>query len=170
MIENINEHTVVEILEQMVEGDEVIDDAATHQWFRNALDKYRDNCIKFDAQAEEMAAFATAIGLGTACEEYDILFDGVDGGGPGDVGVLANAEGRRVFSETLPPDQWRDLLPEKMEPFADWKQSSLTLSGPNGPPKSPVKFMAETVAKTCSLRVGIVKKFGNVDPVSTEAT
>jgi hypothetical protein len=45
----------------------------------------------------------------------------------------------------------------------------LTLSGPNGPPKNPIKFIAEIVAKDSSLRVGIVKKFGNVDPVSAEA-
>jgi hypothetical protein len=169
MIEAIDEHVVVEVLEYLVEGDDVIDDAATHQWFRKALDKHRDLCIEFDAFAKEIGDFATAIGLGMACEQYDILFDGVVGGRPGDVGVFANREGRRIFSEMLPPDQWRDLLPEKIGPFADWKQSTFELGGPNGPPTNPIKFIAETIAKNSSLRVGIVKEFGHVDPVSAEA-
>lgn len=169
MIEAIDEHMVVEFLEGLVEGDEVIDDAATHQWFREKLNSYRGVCVEFDAFAKEIGDSATAIGLSMACEQYDILFDGVVGGRPGDVGVFANTEGRCIFSEMLPPDQWRDLLPEKIGPFADWKQSSFELGGPNGPPKNPIKFIAETIAKNSSLRVGIVKEFGHVDPVSAQA-
>ena len=82
MIEAIDEHVVVEFLEHLVEGDDVIDDAATHQWFRKALDKHRDLCIEFDAFAEEIGDFVAAIGLGMACEQYDILFEGVVGGRP----------------------------------------------------------------------------------------
>ena len=36
VIESINEDTIVEFLEEVVEGDVVIDDAATHEWLRKA--------------------------------------------------------------------------------------------------------------------------------------
>lgn len=48
VIESINEDTVVEFLEEVVEGDVVTDDAATREWLRKALSNYRDTCIKLD--------------------------------------------------------------------------------------------------------------------------
>lgn len=50
VIEGVNEHNVVEMVEAMVEGDEVLDDAATHRWFRNILDTYRTACAKLNSE------------------------------------------------------------------------------------------------------------------------
>ena len=39
---------VVEILEELVEGDVVLDDAAEHRWFLNKLTQHRDLEMKLD--------------------------------------------------------------------------------------------------------------------------
>lgn len=170
MIEAIDEHMVVELLEGLVEGDRVIDDAATHQWFRNKLDNYRDLCIEFDGQAEEMEALATAIGLGAAMSgDFDVLIDTLPNSGPGDVGILANEAARAEFAEYITPDQWFDPFPEKINFGEGWKQTCFTFEGPEGPPQNPQRHFAEVIANNTSLRVGVLKKYGNVDPISAEA-
>ena len=45
---DVPEDMIVELLEQLVEGDLVLDDASVHQWFKKKLDDYRDFCIKID--------------------------------------------------------------------------------------------------------------------------
>jgi len=50
-IESINEDNVVEFLEEVVEGDAVIDDAATHERLRKALSNYRDTYINLPIPA-----------------------------------------------------------------------------------------------------------------------
>jgi hypothetical protein len=168
VIASINEHTVVEILEGLVEGDNVIDDAATHQWFRNKLDKYRDLCIDFDNKAKEMEVFATVIGLRQALSgDFDVLIDTVPDAKPGTVGVIANEAARAALSGCVQPDHWSDLPP--LPEWSAWKQTFVTFDGSEGPPKNPIKFFADTIANNSSLRVGIVRKYGSVDPVSAEA-
>jgi hypothetical protein len=48
MIETVTAGTVEDILSTMVEGDEIIDDAATHQAFRKILDDLREAVGKID--------------------------------------------------------------------------------------------------------------------------
>jgi hypothetical protein len=48
MIETVTADTVEDILSKMVEGDDIIDDAATHQGFRKILDDLREAVGKID--------------------------------------------------------------------------------------------------------------------------
>jgi reverse gyrase len=58
----VDEHNVIENLEALVEGDEVIDDAATHKWFRDKLDWFREGTgrVKTISQSD----------MKEACQKY----------------------------------------------------------------------------------------------------
>jgi hypothetical protein len=99
VIEGINEDNVAEILENIVEGDVVFDDAATHKWFRKALSKHRDTCIKLDESDE--FAHTTVISLCTAWQGYDVLFDSVVGGGPHEVGVMGQCRRTTILFSSV---------------------------------------------------------------------
>jgi hypothetical protein len=163
--DSINDDHVITLLEAMVEGDVVIDDAATHQWFRNKLSEYRDLEIKMDAEAFEMEALATTIGLAQATNggSFDVLVDTVNDE-PDAVGILANEAAQAIFPTS--PDDWRDLFPEKVDGFGEgWKQTRVTFNGEGPSPKKLLRHVAEAIANGSSLRVGIIKRFGIVDPV-----
>ena len=152
---------VEEILEGMVEGDGVIDDAAVHQWHRKNLDDYRDACIKLDEGAEETNALATYLNYMQAFDTYDIILDTVDDDGPSEISVLANEAGRGVIPASVSADHWMDL-PE--EDFPGWKAISLV-------PPMPIsrhKLAGMFAEAAPSLHIGIVGKFGLVEPVTVE--
>ena len=44
----VSRDTVVEFLEELIEGDQVIDDPAIHRWFRNKLTEHRELEMKID--------------------------------------------------------------------------------------------------------------------------
>lgn len=161
-IDSIDDNNVITLLEALVEGDLIIDDGGTHQWFRKKLDDYRESESKMEAGAYEMEALATTIGLTQAMDHFDILLDTVaEGDVPNSFGVLANEAARAILS----PDGWAALLPEKVEGFGEgWMQTRLTANGDVTPPPT-LQSVAQTIANATSLRVGIMKRYGNVDAV-----
>jgi hypothetical protein len=107
----INDETIVEILEQLVEGDVVIDDAATHQWFRGKLAAYHDFQIQVDEDAEKLAALGTYIEMVKSLPNFDVVFEG--GRPDGVVAVIANETGRAAFRGVF--GEWNDAkaLPDE---------------------------------------------------------
>jgi hypothetical protein len=105
-----NADNVVEMLEDMVEGDLVIDNGATHQWFKKKLDDYRDFEIKIDT--DEARDKSKMFALVAAVHNYDaIVASRTDN--PLSVGVLVNPKARLAFGDlkyiTVPsfPDDWK---------------------------------------------------------------
>lgn len=159
--DSIPENCVVELLEAMVEGDVVIDDGATHQWFRNKLDEYRDACIEMDKNAEETDALATMLNYTQALAEYDIILDTVHGGERGECAFLANEAGRDFVSDLVADDLWTSL-PEGIPGSEQWRSAQVVPVDKETFPGR--RKLAGLLAEHSSLRVGITGKFGKVEP------
>lgn len=153
LADNITGENVEEILEGMVEGDGILDDAAIHQWHKKKLDEFRDRCIEIDEHADEMMAFATGMNYALAIDsdEFDIIVDGVETTEPGMFSLIANEAGRIDI-----PSDWTDL------PFPGWKVTVVQCKDATLSRHGAARELAK-----CGRRVGFVEKFGRVVPITT---
>ena len=161
-----NSDNVIEFLEQVVEGDAIIDSAEVSAWMRKKLGGYRDLCIKLDDMADEMNAVAVLYNLRTAMATYDIL---VQVGG-NNCGLFANEKGRAAFDPEKAVE-WNQA-PDGFFPD-DW------LIGPcaetvDGKPMSvaKVKDAALTIAQEMpsDIRIGFIgNKWGRAEAVTPRA-
>lgn len=161
----IDEDNVIEMLEMVIEGDEVIDDAATHQWLRKKLEEYRASCEKIDANAAEIEAFTTTVSILHAFDHYDILIDPTAGDADA-VGIMANALGRSM----LPADgeDWQQILPD--ESLTKGFLVTVAKSTDARPSKDLAQQIAKAIADNTTLRVAMIKPYGEIEPIEGKPT
>jgi len=155
----IDGDNVVEMIEGMVEGDAVLDDATVHQWFRKKLDNYRDQCIDFDNRRDELEALSTIQGLAMGFVRFDVLVDSTCA--LGEIQILVNdvALAKFVRSEPFADAEWFDV-----EGVPDWRFTNLV--GPKDP--SVPKRLATGLAKATGLRCAVIKKYGILEAITEE--
>lgn len=164
--DTITDENVVEILELCVNGDLVIDDARIHQWHRKKLDEYKDACINIDGpESDQVEAFGTAVLLFRALKEYDVLFE-PQKGTKLDFNILANAAGRELFEGIV--DEWHKILPTDDENLTNGFLFASIYGSAAKPHGDYIRYVATEVANTTTLRVGIIKPYGDVEPITKD--
>jgi hypothetical protein len=162
MLENATANTAVGLVERLVEGDIVLDNAATHRWLRRALQRHRDLAILYDDWGEAIEDKAAFTALLSALRDFDVLFSPRTEE-PSVVGVIANTKARPALEGRIKRDEWDCFFSRHNE----WKYACLRLDGPGGLPPDPLRSAAAAFARQCpELRVGVLKRFGKVDPVA----
>ena len=159
---NVPEDMIVEVIEQMVEGDFVLDDAETHQWFRKKLDDYRDFCIKID---EDPTTDILQAGFFLrALDYYDCLIQRDHGVSPTHGALVANAKTRAALSGNGFADiEWNaDGLPIPDDLRKDFQVGGIVITVPSQPSWDPILKFAQLLVQVGNLRVAFIDKWGGV--------
>lgn len=160
---DVPEDMIVELLEQLVEGDLVIDNASVHQWFKKKLDDYRDFCIKID---EDQTVEAIQAGFFLASlDHFDILIQREHGVSPTHAILTANAKARDLLADMELSDDiaWNKDGFENapVELIKDFQVGGIVLTTPTQPSWDPILKFAQCLIEH-GLKVAFVDKWGGV--------
>jgi hypothetical protein len=153
----VDGENVMEMLEHIVNGDAIIDDGASAQWFRDLYNKQLDHEIEIDASPDETRAKIAVLNLGAAINQHDVL---VGTGGKDDgLVVLANEGAREIMGSV----EWGEALG-----FPDyWQAFTLVSDEGKKTTDADAQAMAEQFAKEFDeLCVGyFIGNYGNCKTV-----
>jgi hypothetical protein len=116
----IDGENVEDILECIVNGDGIIEDAGKARWFRDKLAAFRDFGINLDNNATQIHAETVVLNLLKAIHQFDVIVDTCPE--PNAIGIIVNAKGREVFGAVA------EYEPVPILP-GDWQGFSLTQEG-----------------------------------------
>jgi hypothetical protein len=128
---------VEDILECIVNGDGIIEDAGKAKWFRDKLAAFRDFGINLDNNATQIHAETVVLNLLKAIHQFDVIVDTCPE--PTAIGIIVNAKGREVFGDCA------EYEPVPVLP-GDWQGFSLTQEGVKQT-DATVQKIATTLAK-----------------------
>lgn len=164
---HIPEDEIIEVIEHMVEGDLVLDDAATHQWFKKKLDDYRDFCIRIDAPGSEVDQIQAGMFL-ASLDHFDLLIQRDAGVSPTHAILTANTKARDLLAALELSDniEWNtDGLPAGLvEKFLkDFQNGGIVLTTPTEPSWDPLLKFAQLLGQHGGLKVAFIDKWGGVE-------
>jgi hypothetical protein len=146
---------VIEGLEYIVNGPEVIHDDEAAAWFKRKLAKYYEAEEKIEACREDAERGATAINLTFALRDYDILLSKrqTDGG----FEILANAKAREIMKLFVTdesnwrmldvPGDWKAIGMESHKPMTALSVKSLAVEMQDAAPNIRVGYFAGKFAR-----------------------
>ena len=135
---------VEDILECIVNGDGIIDDAGKAKWFRAKLAAFRDFGINLDNNATQIHGETVVLNLVKAIHEFDVIVDTC--AEPTAIGIIVNAKGREVFGAL-------DYEPVKVLP-GDWQGFTLTQEGVKQTDATLQKMAATLTKEFPGARIG----------------
>lgn len=146
---------VIENLEYVVNGPEVLPDDEAAAWFKRKLAEYYEAEEKLEALREDAERAATAINLTFAFCDYDILLSNrqTDGG----FEILANEKARELMKLFVPdesnwrkldvPGDWRAIGMESHKPMTALSVKSLAVEMQDAAPNIRVGYFAGKFAR-----------------------
>jgi hypothetical protein len=155
LLASIQGENVVEMLEQVVNGYEVIDDAATHQWLRDKLAAHYDSEIRIDNEADQVRAEASILNLTFALSQHDVLV--ALSSDHEHLHVFTNEKARAVIKDALGPLEPIPMFPD------EWLAATLTCDDGRTLTDDNARDMAQKLANRApSIRFGyLAGHYGN---------